>query len=143
MISVPSASTRADQSHGFQKRYNSLGISDRKAPADRPGLFAGIYSAPDQSLFKKAHCAAEHTDVVVAGDVLIQAAADSLGMTHFSENAAVRRGDAFHSQNRAVGIEMYIVSGPAVKIHLLCGNLAVGGKLTDKLFAGEEAPFTV
>ena len=64
-------------------------------------------------------------------------------MAHFAENAPVWRGDAFHTEDGAVRVEMNIRADVPLQVDILCGNLSVGSKRTDQFLACEEAPLTV
>ena len=53
---------------------------------------------------KISHRRFEHADVVVAGHVLVKAAAGAFAVAHLAEDAAVGGGDALHREQRAVGV---------------------------------------
>ena len=80
--------------------------------------------------FEELHSRTEHTDIVVAVHVAVKTAADTFGVTHLTEYTAVGRCDTFDRHHRAVGVEVYVISGVAVHIHVLCCDLTVCRKLS-------------
>ena len=85
----------------------------------------------------------KHADVVLAGDVLVQAGTDALAVTHFAEDPAVGGGDALDGVQRAVGVEVNVSGGVALQVNVLGGDLAVGRQLTDQLFGCKELALAV
>ena len=59
------------------------------------------------------HAALEEGLVLIAGDVLGDVRAGTLGVAHLAEDAAARAGDAFDGFERSVGIEFDAVRGRA------------------------------
>ena len=94
-------------------------------------------------LLEVIHSAAEHAGIPCELRILIQHFAGTLGMAHAAEDAAVGAGDAFDGLHAAVGAEQDVHAGLAAEIHILGGDLAVGGELGNHLFACNEAAFTV
>ena len=64
-------------------------------------------------------------------------------MSHFSEDTPVRRGDAFNSGGRAVGVEVYISAHQTFQINVLCRDLAVICEAPYKILVCQETPFSV
>ena len=85
----------------------------------------------------------KHADVVLAGDVLVQAGADALAVTHFAEDPAVGGGDALDGVQRAVGVEVDVGGGIAVQINVLSGDLAIGRQLANQFLGGQELALAV
>ena len=80
----------------------------------------------------------KHADVVLAGDVLVQAGADALAVAHFAEDPAVGGRDALDGVQRAVGVEVDVGGGVALQINVLGGDLAVGRQPANQRFRGQE-----
>ena len=74
----------------------------------------------------------KHADVVLAGDVFVQAGSDALAVAHFAEDPAVGGRDALDGVQRAVGVEVDVGGGIAVQINVLGGDLAIGRQLADQ-----------
>ena len=64
-------------------------------------------------------------------------------MPHFSEYSAVRGGDSFNGADRIVGIEADVAGCVSVQIHILRGNLPIGGKLFNQRGGREKSSFAV
>ena len=64
-------------------------------------------------------------------------------MAHFTEYAAVCRGDTFDCSNGTVWIEAVIQSWIAVVVHVLGSDLTVSNQLFQQLIADNEAALTV
>jgi len=76
--------------------------------------------------------AEEQLLVLCAGDVLVNAAADTLRVSHLGKDPAVGGGDALDSAIREVGVVDGVHGGVAVEVYILGGYLTVFGKLLDE-----------
>lgn len=85
----------------------------------------------------------EEFQIVFSGDILVEIFADSLRMTHLSEDATVRRGDAFDRTDRSIGIKSGIHAGLALLIHILRCNLPLLRQLSHLVIGGQEAALSV
>ena len=94
-------------------------------------------------LLEVFHSSLEHLDVVVAGDILVAAIAETFAVAHLAEDTAIGRGDALDGEDGAVGIEVDISGGLVQQIHVLGGDLTVGSQLADGLQACVEAALAV
>ena len=88
-------------------------------------------------------CRFKHADIVIAGDIAVKAGTDTLGVAHLAKDTSVRGGDALNGIERAVGVKVHVAGSPIVKVHVLGGNLAVGGKLPDQFLSCEETALAV
>ena len=86
-----------------------------------------------KSLFKVLHSGLEQLDIILAGDVFVQAGADSLAVAHLAQDSAVGGRDALNGVQGAVGVEVDIGGGVAVQVNVLGGDLTVCRQLCDKL----------
>ena len=94
-------------------------------------------------LLEVLDCGAEELHVVLAGNVAIELTADTLGVTHLTEDSTIGRGDTLDRADGAVGIEGGIHGGNAAQIHVLGSDLAVCGKLLHQFLACDEATLAV
>ena len=62
---------------------------------------------------KILHRCFKHTDIVIAGDILVKTAANTLAVAHLAEHSAIRRGNALNGEQGAVGVESGIHGGLA------------------------------
>ena len=104
------------------------------------------YSTKLQScgLFKVLNTALEDQLIFCSVDILGKVAADdTFTVTHLTQHAAVRRGDAFNRHNRSIGIEVDIIGGVAFQIDILGRNLTIGCHLRHQFRSRNEPSFTV
>ena len=87
--------------------------------------------------------ALEHTHIVAALYVLVETVADTLRVTHFTEDSSVGGCDTLDGEARIVGIEVDIGRGVSEKVNVLGCDLSVFGKLLDKLVRRKEASLAV
>ena len=80
---------------------------------------------PFHALFEVFCRGGEEFDVVVAGDVFVEAVCPALRVAHLAEDSAVRGGDALDRQAASVRVEVDVRGGVAGKVHVLRGDLAV------------------
>ena len=78
-------------------------------------------------------------EVILSGDVPVQAGADTLGVAHLAEDPPVGGGNPLHSPGGAVGVEVWVHGGQALQVCVLGGNLAVFRQGFQKLRGTEEA----
>lgn len=67
--------------------------------------------------------------LLVAGNILCNIVCETLGVTHLTEDSAVRRDDAFDSVHGAVRVECNVHSGVAAEVNVLSSHLTVRDKL--------------
>ena len=91
------------------------------------------------------HAALEYGLEPRARDVLVEPGAAALRVAHLAQDPAVRRGDALDGEDGAVGIISDSPSvGFALQVHVLGGDLAVGGQLASAAApAADEAALAV
>ena len=77
--------------------------------------------------------------VLVALNVDGDIPADSLAVTHLTEDASVGAEYALDREAGTVRVEAYIHRRVAVEIHVLGRDLSVRGELSDKSLVGVEA----
>ena len=106
-----------------------------KAPAGSP--------AGAKILLEVLNSSLEHTDIVLAGDILVQSLADTLAVTHLTEDTTIGRGDAFNGAQGTVGVEVDVGSCLAAQIYVLGGDLAVCCQLGNQLGGSQELAFAV
>ena len=88
-------------------------------------------------------CSLEQMQIVVARYILVQGSADTLGVAHLTEHAAIGRGNTLDGPNRTIGVEVHIHRGRACQIHILGCDLAIRCQLLQQLLTAQEAAFTV
>ena len=89
------------------------------------------------------HTGFEEWLVGITGDVLCDILTAAFGMTHLTEDASVRTGDAFDSPGGAVRIVAAVVGRLAIWPHVLCRDLAIGCECPDLFIRSDEASFAV
>lgn len=77
------------------------------------------------------HTGFEERLIGITGDVLCDILAAAFGMTHLTEDASVRTGDAFDSPRGAVRIVAAVVGRLTIRPHVLCRDLAIGCECPD------------
>ena len=60
-------------------------------------------------------------------------------MAHLAQDAPVRTGDAFDRANRTVGVPGDVAARVALQVHVLRGNLAIGGQLGQRFVVRHKA----
>ena len=81
--------------------------------------------------------------VVIARNIAVQCGTNTLCVAHLAQNAAIGRGNALNSLNRAVGVKVHIHGGNAIQVHVLGGNLTVLSQLGNQFLRAQEAALAV
>lgn len=136
---VKTTETRSLERRILRFLNESIGICGLRILSSLCGNLSSIHL----KLSEVTHAGCENWLDFGSGNVFRYAVGITLGVGHFSEHAAARRGDALDGVERAVRVERMLHGGVAIGVAVLGGDLAVGGELRDNVLRGVEFTFAV